>query len=435
MFQSLAQRNSSLDTALLGARERYTVKRPKSAALHREALKVLPGGNTRSLLAYAPFPTAMARGEGCRLWDIDGNAYLDLCGEYTAGLFGHTDGRILAALHDAMARGLSLAAVGEAEQRLARILCSRFPSIDMIRFANSGTEANLIALSAAQVVTGRKRIIAFRGGYHGSLLYYPVTGSSLIAAPFPVTLCDYNDTDGTVAATRTIGDDLAAVIVEPMLGSGGCIAAEPAFLAAVAEATRAAGAILIFDEVMTSRMSGGGLQERLGILPDITTLGKYIGGGMSFGAFGGRHDLMEIFVSKVPHAGTFNNNVMSMAAGIAAMGEVFTAAAAADLFALGEGLRERLNAISDKAGAPLQFCGLGSLATAHFRRGRIDRPYAITPREEALKELFFFDMLEAGVYIARRGMTALSLPTTERDLAHFTAAVGDFLDARAALLR
>ncbi|RVI41671.1 aspartate aminotransferase family protein [Sinorhizobium meliloti] len=433
--QSPTYQNSSLDAALLEARERYTAKRPKSAALHREAVNVLPGGNTRSVLAYAPFPTAMARGEGCRLWDIDDNIYLDLCGEYTAGLFGHSDSRIHAALHDAMARGLSLAAVGEAEQRLARILCSRFPSIDMIRFANSGTEANLIALSAAQVVTGRSRIIAFRGGYHGSLLYYPATGSSLIAAPFPVTLCDYNDADTTVDAIRAMGDDLAAVIVEPMLGSGGCIAAEPAFLAAVTKATRAVGAILIFDEVMTSRMSGGGLQEHLGILPDMTTLGKYIGGGMSFGAFGGRHDIMEIFVYKVPHAGTFNNNVMSMAAGITAMGEVFTAAAAADLFALGEGLRERLNAISDKAGAPLQFCGVGSLATAHFRRGRIDRPYAITPREEALKELFFFDMLDAGIYIARRGMTAVSLPTTERDLAYFTTAVGDFLDARAALLR
>lgn len=218
--QSPTYQNSSLDAALLEARERYTAKRPKSAALHREAVNVLPGGNTRSVLAYAPFPTAMARGEGCRLWDIDDNIYLDLCGEYTAGLFGHSDSRIHAALHDAMARGLSLAAVGEAEQRLARILCSRFPSIDMIRFANSGTEANLIALSAAQVVTGRSRIIAFRGGYHGSLLYYPATGSSLIAAPFPVTLCDYNDADTTVAAIRAMGDDLAAVIVEPMLGSG-----------------------------------------------------------------------------------------------------------------------------------------------------------------------------------------------------------------------
>ncbi|MES0173977.1 aminotransferase class III-fold pyridoxal phosphate-dependent enzyme [Mesorhizobium sp. M0006] len=435
MPQYPALQSSSLDAALLEARERYTAKRSNSAALYRGAVNVLPGGNTRTVLAYAPFPTAMACGKGCRLWDIDGNAYLDLCGEYTAGLFGHSDSRIHAALYEAMARGLSLAAVGEAEQRLAKILCNRFPSIEMIRFTNSGTEANLIALSAAQVVTGRKRVIAFRGGYHGSLLYYPAIGSNLIAAPFPVTVCDYNDIDGTVAAIRSAAGEFAAVILEPMLGSGGCIAAEPAFLAAVAETTRAAGAILIFDEVMTSRMSGGGLQERLGILPDMTTLGKYVGGGMSFGAFGGRQDIMEIFVSKVPHAGTFNNNSMSMAAGIAAMGEVFTAAAAANLFVLGEGLRQQLNAISAKADAPLQFCGLGSLATAHFRRGRIDRPYSATPREEALKELFFFDMLDAGVYIARRGMTALSLPTSERDLVQFTAALGDFLGARAALLR
>lgn len=220
MPQSLAQQNSSLDTVLLDARKRYAAKRPNSAVLHREAVQVLPGGNTRSVLGYAPFPTAMARGEGCRLWDIDDNAYLDLCGEYTAGLFGHTESRIHSALHDAMARGLSLAAVGEAEQRLAGILCSRFPSIDMIRFTNSGTEANLIAFSAAQVVTGRGRIIAFRGGYHGSLLYYPATGSSLITAPFPVTLCDYNDIDGTVAAIRSAAGEAAAVIVEPMLGSG-----------------------------------------------------------------------------------------------------------------------------------------------------------------------------------------------------------------------
>ncbi|MBY3468764.1 aminotransferase class III-fold pyridoxal phosphate-dependent enzyme [Rhizobium laguerreae] len=435
MLQSTARPNSSLDAALLEARERYTAKRPKSAALHSEAAKVLPGGNTRTVLAYTPFPTAMARGEGCLLWDVDDNIYLDLCGEYTAGLFGHSDSRIQAALRDAMARGLSLAAVGEAEQRFARILCGRFPSIDMIRFTNSGTEANVIALSVAQVVTGCSRIIAFRGGYHGSLLYYPATGSNPINAPFPVTLCDYNDIDGTVAAIRSAAGELAAVIVEPMLGSGGCIAANPLFLTAVADATRAAGAILIFDEVMTSRMSAGGMQERLGILPDMTTLGKYIGGGMSFGAFGGRHDIMEIFVSKVPHAGTFNNNVMSMAAGITAMEEVFSAAAAADLFALGEGLREQLNVICEKAGATLQFHGLGSLATVHFRRGGIERPYASTPREEALKELFFFDMLDAGIYLARRGMTALSLPTTKRDLVQFTTAVSDFLDGRAPLLR
>ncbi|TIL60606.1 MAG: aminotransferase class III-fold pyridoxal phosphate-dependent enzyme [Mesorhizobium sp.] len=430
-----APQRSYLEAALLEARERYAAKRPNSAALHREAVSVLPGGNTRTVLAYAPFPTAMDRGESCRLWDIDGNAYLDLCGEYTAGLFGHTEPRIHSAMQQAMARGLSLGAVGKAEQLLARILYDRFSSIDLIRFTNSGTEANLIALSAARVSTGRSRIIAFKGGYHGSVLHFPVTGASPILVPFPTTLCEYNDTEGTVAAIKAMGDDLAAVIVEPMLGSGGCIAASPEFLTAVAEATRATGALLIFDEVMTSRMAGGGMQQRLDVEPDITTLGKYVGGGMSFGAFGGRREVMEIFTSRVAHPGTFNNNVMTMAAGIAAMGEVFTPAVAEELFSLGERLRGRLNAICEAAGAPLQFTGIGSLATPHFRRGDITSPYAASAVEESLKELFFFDMLDAGVYLARRGMTALSLPTTETDLKEFTDAVQAFVAKRASLMQ
>ncbi|RMI14848.1 aspartate aminotransferase family protein [Sinorhizobium meliloti] len=435
MAPHTSSQNSTLDASVLEARQRYAAKRSNSAALHRKALSVLPGGNTRTVLAYAPFPTAMARGEGCRLWDIDGNAYFDLCGEYTAGLFGHTETRIHSALHQAMARGLSLAAVGEAEQRLASILCERFRGIDMIRFTNSGTEANLIAVSAARVATGRSHIIAFRGGYHGSVLYFPVTGTSPIAAPFPVTVCEYNDTEGTVAAIKTVGHDLAAVIVEPMLGSGGCIAGSPEFLKTVAEATRATGALLIFDEVMTSRMSGGGMQQRLDIQPDVTTLGKYVGGGMSFGAFGGRREVMEIFASRVSHAGTFNNNVMSMAAGIAAMGKVFTPAVADGLFSLGEHLRDKLNAICETSGAPLQFTGIGSLATPHFRRGDITCAYATSAVEEKMKELFFFDMLDAGIYLARRGMTALTLPTTETDLTQFTDAVQAFVAKRASLMQ
>ena len=426
--------NSSLATALDEAREKYTQKRPRSQQLHQQALEVLPGGNTRTVLSYAPFPTAMASGEGAYLRDVDGHDYLDLCGEYTAGLFGHTEQRIHQALHQAMARGIILAAVGEAEQELAQILCARFPSFDKIRFTNSGTEANLIALSIARVATGRTDIIAFRGGYHGSLLYFPVSGSSPITAPFPVRLCDYNDMEGTIAAIRAAGDKLAAIIVEPMLGSGGCIPAQKEFLTAIAKAARETGALLIFDEVMTSRMSGGGMQQRLHIRPDLTTLGKYIGGGMSFGAFGGTREIMDLFASKVSHAGTFNNNVMTMAAGITAMRDIFTAQAADTLYEKGENLRHTLNQICRNAAIPLQFAGLGSLATPHFRTGDITTAYPSDAREEALKELFFFDMLNAGIYIARRGMTALSLPVTDQDLARFTNAVEEFVASRAALM-
>ncbi len=428
-------RNSDLAEIVSEARERYAAARPRSRALHDRARQVMPGGNTRSVLAYGPFPTAMARGEDCRLWDLDGHEYLDLCGEYTAGLFGHSEPRVHAALRAALGRGVNLAAVGEAEERLARLVCDRFPSIDLVRFTNSGTEANLMALMAARAFTGRSHVLAFRGGYHGGVLTFPLAGPSPAAVPIPTVMADYNDADAASALIRAHADALAAVIVEPMLGSGGCISGHPEFLAALREATRAAGALLVFDEVMTSRMSAGGQQARLGITPDMTTLGKYVAGGMSFGAFGGRADVMGLFEAALPHAGTFNNNVLSMAAGIVAMGEIFTADAAEALFARGAALRDALNAACRAAAVPMQFTGLGSMATAHFRPGPIDQPYVSTPVEEGLRELFFLDLLEAGIYVARRGMTALSLPVGEAELQRYVAAVGEFAHARGALLR
>jgi glutamate-1-semialdehyde 2,1-aminomutase len=196
--------------------------------------------------------------------------------------------------------------------------------------------------------------------------------------------------------------------------------------------------VLILDEVMTSRHAFGGLQARHGLTPDMTTLGKYVGGGMSFGAFGGRADLMAPFDGHRPgalgHAGTFNNNVLSMAAGRVAMGEIFGAAEAEALWARGEALREALNAACASAGVAMQFTGLGSMLAPHFRRGPIPRAYAAEPVEEQRRELFFFDMLAAGIYLARRGMAALSLPLGEAECAHYMAAVAEFCAARRPLL-
>jgi glutamate-1-semialdehyde 2,1-aminomutase len=212
--------------------------------------------------------------------------------------------------------------------------------------------------------------------------------------------------------------------------AGGCIPAKPEFLASLRALADETGALLIFDEVMTSRMSAGGMQARLGITPDLTTLGKYIAGGMSFGAFGGRADIMALFAEKLPHAGTFNNNVLSMAAGAVAMGEIFTAEAAEALFQRGEALRARLNAVGKAAGLPLCFTGIGSMMTVHFRQPTPERGYAATPGEEALRELFFLDMLEAGIYLARRGMVALSLPVGEAEMDRFVSTVAEFAEIR-----
>lgn len=434
MSAAVQLRNSDLASAVAEAREAYVAARPASRALHERARQVMPGGNTRTVLIYSPFPTAMESGEGCYLRDIDGREYLDLCGEYTAGLFGHSEQRIHDAVRAALGRGINLAAVGEAETSLAGLVCGRFPSVELVRFTNSGTEANLMALTAARAFSGRDTVMAFRGGYHGGVLLFPLSGTNPATVPFPFVMADYNDTGGAVSVIRQNADRLAAVIVEPMLGSGGCIPARPEFLAALRKATAEVGAVLIFDEVMTSRMSAGGLQQRLGVTPDMTTLGKYMAGGMSFGAFGGRGEIMGLFDGRIAHAGTFNNNVLSMAAGNVALGEIFTAEAAETLFDRGEAMRARLNAILARAGTVMHFTGIGSMATAQFRAGPIERPAPPTPEEEALRELFFFDMLASGIYLAKRGMIALSLPVGEAELERLATAVADFAEARAGLL-
>ncbi|WP_051014732.1 aspartate aminotransferase family protein [Teichococcus cervicalis] len=430
------RRNAPLGALLEEARQAYAAARPRSAALHETARQSLAGGSTRSVLFYTPFPTSMARGEGCRLWDADGREYIDFCGEYSAGLFGHSEPRILAALRAALARGLNFAAPGGDEVALAALIQGRFPAMQRLRFTNSGTEANIMALTAARNASRRPGLLAFRGGYHGGVLVF-TPGAEAVNLPIPVTLADYNDAEGAAALIRQQAGTIGTVIVEPVQGAGGCLPAEPGFLQALRDATAETGAILILDEVMSSRHAAGGVQQRLGLTPDMVTLGKYMAGGMSFGAFGGREDIMALFdghrPGALPHAGTFNNNVLSMAGGVVALGEVFGPAEAEALFARGEALRAALNRAV--AGTRMQFTGMGSMLCPHFRPMPIPRAYAATPEEEQLRELFFLDMMQAGLYLARRGMMALSLPVGEAECAALVEAVAGFAERRRAVLQ
>lgn len=431
-------RNSDLESALAEARASYAAARPESAALHEAARRVMPGGNTRTVLFWSPFPISMVRGEGARLWDADGREYTDMLGEYTAGLFGHSEKRILDVAKAAMDNGINLAGAGAQEVRFAELVCARFPSIDRVRFTNSGTEANIMALAAARAFTGRAEIMVARGGYHGGVMTF-ANGQNPVNLPVPTRFLDYNDIAGSVAAIRAAGDKLAAVLLEPMLGSGGCIPATREFLAALRDVCSQTGALLIFDEVMTSRHAEGGLQQRHGVTPDMTTLGKYIAGGLNIGAFGGRAEIMDVFDAHrpgaLPHAGTFNNNVWSMAAGCVALGELFQGEVVEALFQRGEALRVALNAICAEGEVEMQFTGAGSMMAAHFRTAPINTPYAATPEEEQRRELFFLDMLEAGYYLARRGMVALTLPLEPTDTSGFLAAFREFVQLRAPLLR
>jgi glutamate-1-semialdehyde 2,1-aminomutase len=428
--------NAAIAPALAEAREAYVARNPKSLARTVEATGVMPGGNTRTVLHYDPFPLGFARGAGCRLWDLDGAEYVDFLGEYTAGLYGHSHPVIRAAIDTALDNGINLGGHTATEALFARAVCARF-GLQRVRFTNSGTEANLMAISLARHFTRRPKVMVFAGGYHGGVFTFSGDGSP-INAPFPYVIAPYNDTAATVALIEEHGADLAVVALEPMMGGGGCIAADPAFLHALREATARVGALLLLDEVMTSRLSPGGLQALHGVKPDLTTLGKYIGGGMSFGAFGGRADIIDLFDPRrpdaLPHAGTFNNNVLTMHAGLTGLTEVYTPEAAHALNARGDALRTRLNALCEAADAPMQFTGIGSMLAVHMLRGPIRTPADAAKGDAKLKELFFFDMLAHGIWLARRGMMALSLPIGDAECDQLADAVGEFLQSRASLL-
>jgi len=420
---------TTIDEDLAEAMANFVAKRPKTAALHERAKAVMPGGNTRTVLYSAPFPIRAERAEGCTIWDVDGHSYLDLVGEYSAGIYGHSNPRIHKAVNDALAQGLNMGAHHTREVIFAEAVTSRF-DLDLVRFTNSGTEANMMALAAARCFTGRKKIMPMEGGYHGGTLYFS-HGASPVNAPFDCVLARFNDIEKTRALIVQHADDLAAVILEPMLGGGGCLPAAPEFLAMLREETARRGIVLIFDEVMSSRLHPKGLSAKYGIQPDIKTLGKYIGGGMSFGAFGGSHAIMEQFdpsrPNALPHAGTFNNNTLTMTAGHVGLTEIFTAEACVALNERGEELRRAINDLCMGYQAAFQATGVGSMITLHPIAGSIVKPEDADRADKRLKRLLYLYLLDQGIYIAERGFMALSLVVSAVDRQRLLDALESFI--------
>jgi glutamate-1-semialdehyde 2,1-aminomutase len=421
---------AGLSAALDAARARYADQRPRSRALAERAGRVLPGGNTRTVLHIDPFAFRVVGADGAVLHDADGFDYVDLLGDYSAGLLGRRDA-VADVIRGVLDRGWSYGATSEPETAFAEAVVARFPSIEQVRFTNSGTEANVMALMTARHVTGRSKVVVFDHGYHGGPLYFGAAGAPL-RIPFDYVVLPFNDTAAAEAAFADHGAAIACVLVEPMQGSGGCIPGDPAFLAALRELTAASGAVLIFDEVMTSRLAVGGAQQVLGITPDMTTLGKYLGGGLSFGAFGGRADLMATYDPArggLSHAGTFNNNAFTMAVGAYVASELLGADALAAVNERGDRLRSGLQARFDAS--PLPFCvtGWGSLLCVH----PVASPAELDDADPAWRDLFFHDLLEAGFYTAPRGMMALSMEVSDDDTGRFLQAVEAFCDERATL--
>ncbi len=428
---------TQLTEAIDDATDRYRAATPMSLIQHEQACLVMPGGNTRTILHYDPYPVTITRGEGCIVWDLDGNPYVDFLGEYSAGLYGHSNPEISAAVKNILDQGIVLCAPNQYELELAESLCARFPSCDQIRFCNSGTEANLLAISAAKACTQRNKIMVFNGAYHGSVFYFG-QHHSVINAPFDFIVGTYNETDRCVELIREHRDDLAAILVEPMQGSGGCIPGSRGFLQTLRDMSSQTGAVLIFDEVMTSRLSSGGLQYRMNIVPDMTTFGKYLGGGLTFGAFGGQKNIMEQFnpcrEDALIHPGTFNNNVLTMVAGLTGLRDIYTTQMATNHNQIGDNFRDALQRIIDQRELPMHVSGVGSLMCIHFQRERL-RNINDVDAEPRLRTLFHLEMLLSEIYTADRGYMSLSLALAPDDYLKFRAAFENFLDRFAGLIR
>lgn len=371
----------------------------------------MPGGDTRAAGHHLPYQLTMAAAEGPWLTDLDGNRYVDLIGNFTSLVHGNAHPTVLEAAGAAMAAGTNWPARNEHAVLLAEELARRLPSVDQVRFTNSGSEATLLAAEIARVVTGRRHIVMARWGYHGCAPQFEC-GTMGHAGP-ETSLATFGDVDSFATVLADRAGDVACVIVEPVLGSSGVVDAPPGFLAELARVTHDAGALLILDEVITLRLAPGGAQAVHGVDPDLTAMAKIIGGGFPVGAVGGRAELMEVtdpYRPRLFHSGTFNGNPVTTAAGLASM-QLLTSDAIAVMDGHADRLEHALGAAAAGAGIPFAARRVGSLLQLYLQD---ELPATNAERGDGDRiGLLHLAALNEGLFAAPRGMIALSTVMTD----------------------
>jgi glutamate-1-semialdehyde 2,1-aminomutase len=422
-----------------------------SARLFQAAQKLMPGGVNSPVRAWGSVglsPRVIARGEGPRVFDVDGNSYLDYVGSWGPLILGHAHPQVVAAIKEAAARGTSFGASTPGELELAALLCEAIPSLEMVRLVNSGTEACMSALRLARGVTGRSRVIKFDGCYHGHADSFLVAaGSGVLTQGIPgspgvppeiagLTLSlPYNDLEAVRQALNRYPGEVAAVMVEPVAGNMGVVPPEPGFLGGLRELTQQEGALLIFDEVITGfRVAWGGAQALYGVTPDLTCLGKIIGGGLPVGAYGGRREFMEQLAPMGPvyQAGTLSGNPVAVAAGIATLQVLKAEGVYAALEEKAGWLAEALDQAARATGLPLTVNRVGSMLTVFFTRGPVRHLEEAKTSNLSDFQRFFQGMLAAGVYLPPSQFeawfvsTAHSQADLEATVAAFRALCGTF---------
>ncbi len=411
--------------------------RTKSEQLFAQALKYIPGGVNSPVRAFGAVggqPFFVNKAKGARVWDVDGNEYVDYVGTWGPAILGHAHPKIIKAIQVAAKKGTSFGIPNPFEVKLAQLVCSRVPSVQKVRMCNSGTEAAMSAIRLARGFTKRDKIIKFAGCYHGhadSLLVKAGSGaltfghpdSAGVPAAFTqhTIVLPFNDTEAVKAVFAANQNQIAGIILEPVPGNAGLYLPKPGYLEFLREITKTNGALLIFDEVMTGfRLGNGGAQERFGITPDLSCFGKVIGGGLPVGAFGGRAEIMDCLAPLGPvyQAGTLSGNPLAMAAGIVALEELAAGDAYAKLERLGAQLEAGMKDAAKSAGVPVQFNRCGSMFCAYFTSEPVhDLAGAMKSDRDRFKK-YFHGMLDQGIYLAPSQFEAgfISTAHTEADM-------------------
>ncbi len=429
------------------------MKTGRSRRLFERARRVIPGGVNSPVRAFGAVggtPRFVARARGARIWDADGNAYIDYVGSWGPMILGHADPGVLRAVREALRHGTSFGAPTELETQLAQRVVAAVPSIERVRFVSSGTEATMSALRLARAVTGRPRILKFEGCYHGhadALLVAAGSGVATLGIPgspgvpegtvADTVVAPFNDLGAVEKVVDAHGPDLAAIIVEPVAGNMGVVAPRDGYLQGLRDLATRAGALLVFDEVMTGfRLSSGGAQVLYGIRPDLTCLGKIIGGGLPVGAYGGRADIMEHIAPTGPvyQAGTLSGNPLAMAAGCVSLDLLQRAGTYKRLEMLSARLHAGLLGARDEADVKVTINRVGSMITLFFTPGPVHDFASAKTSDTALFARFFHELLERGIYFppAQYEAAFVSLAHTEGDIDTTVRAAGEiFRELRA----
>lgn len=423
----------------------------RNEELFARSQAVIPGGVNSPVRAFRSVggtPRFFERGSGAYLWDVEGRRYIDYVGSWGPAILGHAHPPVVAAVQRAAASGLSFGAPTAAELEMAEMLCRLVPSMEQVRLVSSGTEAAMSAIRLARGFTGRSRIVKFEGCYHGhadALLVKAGSGALTFGQPssagippevsMHTMVLDYNDAEGVQRAFARFGAEIAAVIVEPVAGNMNLILPRPEFLAVLRSLCTEHGAILIFDEVMTGfRVHPGGAQALYGIRPDLTTLGKIVGGGMPLGAFGGRRDIMRNIAPLGPvyQAGTLSGNPVAVAAGLATLTEAQSHEVHAALATTTRRLTDGLTGAARAAGVPFSAQALGGMFGVYFRSRAPETFAEVTDSDREAFNRFFHEMLGHGIYLAPSAFEA-GFVSTAHTSADIDATVGAAAQAFSAL--